>query len=192
MRSIVAARILVLADQFLLLGVDRDHRLASGLKRRGLRVDMLELRVPIRMTAAFLGLAIDLTAVAEAFEQLRNPARRHPVSDIAKCERQFGVALGHPQEWSHGIAERHRFEQFQKVLQQRRISLRQRGRPPPARRILGAAFDVSRSFKPRSIVLRAIPVARVTALTPPYPAVRASAAASKRRPRSSRRAHIAS
>src|SRR3954449_9237567 len=39
---------------------------------------------------------------------------------------------------------------------------------------------------PRLIVLRAIPVARAVALTPPCPRARASLAANRRRPRSSR------
>ena len=62
------------------------------------------------------------------------------------------------------------------------------GRPPPERRTFEPARSgAAKSFKPRSIVLRAIPVDRATALTPPYPAERASAAANKRRSRSSRR-----
>ena len=44
---------------FLLLGIDRDHRLAS-LEGHALRVDRLELSVPVWMTAAFLGLALVL------------------------------------------------------------------------------------------------------------------------------------
>src|SRR6185369_4779503 len=45
---------------------------------------------------------------------------------------------------------------------------------------------VASSFKPRPIVLTAMPVARDTAAIPPYPAVRASVAANSRRLRSSR------
>ena len=43
-----------------------------------------------------------------------------------------------------------------------------------------------RSFSPRPMVLRATPVARETAVIPPYPAVLASAAARRRRDRSLR------
>ena len=43
-------------------------------------------------------------------------------------------------------------------------------------------MGAAKSFKPRSIVLRANPVARATALTPPYPAERASAAANNDAP----------
>src|SRR5208283_3182338 len=59
--------------------------------------------------------------------------------------------------------------------------------PLPGRRTTpDSAPGSSRSFRPRPIVLRAIPVARAAALIPPCPAVRASAATNSRRPRSSR------
>jgi len=58
-------------------------------------------------------------------------------------------------------------------------------RPPPRRRTKPASVSgASKSLRPRPIVLRATPVARAEALMPPYPAVRASAAANNRRPRS--------
>jgi hypothetical protein len=46
----------VLADQFLLLGVDADHRVASGQEPGGVRVDVPELGVTVRVLGAFLGL----------------------------------------------------------------------------------------------------------------------------------------
>src|SRR5208337_1034564 len=100
------------------------------------------------------------------------------------CE--FRMALGYPHEQPHGVAECRRFKQPLKILQKRRIGLRER-RASTARttNLLLARSNAIRSFKPRLIVLRAIPVARATALTPPYPAVPASAAANKRRSRSS-------
>jgi hypothetical protein len=45
-----------------------------------------------------------------------------------------------------------------------------------------AAPDQARSCKPRSIVLRAIPVARDTALTPPHPAPRAARRRCRKQP----------
>src|SRR5471030_1665038 len=57
--SVIAATVLVLADEFLLLHIDRNDRLAGCLKRRDLAVDVLELAVAVRVVAALLGLAID-------------------------------------------------------------------------------------------------------------------------------------
>src|SRR5258705_6823593 len=60
-------------------------------------------------------------------------------------------------------------------------------RPPPTRRTRSKSgvSPARNSASPRPIVLRAIPVARITAMIPPCPADVASAAAKRRRPRSS-------
>jgi hypothetical protein len=52
--------ILVISDQFSLLGVHRDDRLPLFLKGTHLFGDISELGVPIWMTFPFLGLAIGL------------------------------------------------------------------------------------------------------------------------------------
>ena len=52
LRPIVAAAILEVADQLLLLRVDRDDRLPCRLRRDDLRVDMLELRVAVGMASS--------------------------------------------------------------------------------------------------------------------------------------------
>src|SRR6202051_175495 len=49
--AVIAAAVLVLADGLLLLGINRNDRLASRLKRRDLSVDVLELPVAIGMVA---------------------------------------------------------------------------------------------------------------------------------------------
>ena len=66
--------------------------------------------------------------------------------------------------------------------------------PPPCRRIrpFGKADSPGRSLRCRSIGLRATPVANETAVTPPQPAACASAAATRRRTRSSRNGETAS
>jgi len=62
-------------------------------------------------------------------------------------------------------------------------------RPPPARRTRPfASGSPSRSSSPRLIVERARPLIFETSARPPRPALRASAAANNRRPRSSSRA----
>jgi hypothetical protein len=57
---IIRAAVLEVADELLLLGVDRDDGLACGLGRNHLRVDVLELRIAIGMARALKGLAVDL------------------------------------------------------------------------------------------------------------------------------------
>ena len=47
----------VVADQFLLLGIDRDDRLTGGQVLAGLLVEVPKLRVPIRVLGALEGLA---------------------------------------------------------------------------------------------------------------------------------------
>jgi hypothetical protein len=66
--------------------------------------------------------------------------------------------------------------------------------PPPCRRtrVLDITAPERKSARPRSIVLRAIPVARETATTPPCPAARASLDANKRRSLSPRTGSSAS
>src|SRR5260370_5510304 len=46
-RAIVGAAVLIIADQFLLLGIDRDDGLPRSLCRNDFRVDVLELGIPI-------------------------------------------------------------------------------------------------------------------------------------------------
>ena len=57
---IIRAAVLEVADQLLLLGVNRDDGLARGLGRNDLRVDVLELCIAIGMARALECLAVDL------------------------------------------------------------------------------------------------------------------------------------
>ena len=57
---IIHAAVLEVADQLLLLGVDRDDGLGRRLGRNHLGVDVLELRIAIGMARALKCLAVDL------------------------------------------------------------------------------------------------------------------------------------
>src|SRR5207237_6626686 len=57
------------ADQFFLFGIDRDGRLTAILDRSNHDIDMLKLRIPIRMRRAFPRLAIALQTIARRFQQ---------------------------------------------------------------------------------------------------------------------------
>src|SRR6202049_5363286 len=65
----LTAAILEVADKLLLLRVDGDHRLSGSLERLHLGVDMLELRVAIRVAGPFARLAVGLQAEVEALQQ---------------------------------------------------------------------------------------------------------------------------
>src|SRR6266852_4822940 len=58
------AGVLEVADQLLLLGIDRDSRLAGALKAPDAGVDVLELRIAIGMVAALAGLGVGLQSEA--------------------------------------------------------------------------------------------------------------------------------
>ena len=58
----LSAWILVISDLFLLLGIHGNHWLPSTLKTPDLGVEVLELRIPVRMTTTFTGLSIGLQA----------------------------------------------------------------------------------------------------------------------------------
>src|SRR5215212_3347448 len=65
----LAPAVLKVAEQLLLLGVDRDHRLAVPERRRDRLVDVLELRVAVGMLAALARLGVGLQAVAQLAQQ---------------------------------------------------------------------------------------------------------------------------
>ena len=60
-----AAAVLEIANQFLLLGVDRDGRLAGRLKAAHLGVDVFELGIAIGVAGPFARLAVGLKREAE-------------------------------------------------------------------------------------------------------------------------------
>ena len=69
LRTILAARVAEIADQFLFLGVDRDRRLLFRQSGGHLGVDIAELGISVRMAVALLGFTVALQAVARIVEQ---------------------------------------------------------------------------------------------------------------------------
>src|SRR5690348_4916731 len=58
------------ADQFLLLRVDRDRRLAGGNRRFHRRIDVGELRIPVRVLTTLSRLAVGLATVVQRAQQV--------------------------------------------------------------------------------------------------------------------------
>jgi len=94
-----------IADQFLLLRVDRDHRLSASRERRRGRVDVCELRVAIRVrraSRAFCRRGDDSRAVQELPTVVAlhrppvAPSRAGPVRGALACPRRGDI--GHPRQ----------------------------------------------------------------------------------------------
>src|SRR5260370_19301343 len=75
--AIFAAIVTEIPDQFFFLGVDRDYGLLLGQRRSHLGVDVAELRIPVGVAVALLGLAVPLQAVARRIEQFGHQAAAH-------------------------------------------------------------------------------------------------------------------
>ena len=173
------------ADQLLLLGVHRDHRLAGRQERFDLLVEVAELGIPVGMLAPFQRLGRGLQAVAGVLEQRGHRPIPDPVAPLLQGARQLPGALAGPPQRRHRIAARVRVDQRLQIGQQGRVSLGQRLRPPPTRRTRsGAATDPVNSRSPCWMVGRETPAARATRATPPWPNARASTARNSRRCRS--------
>src|SRR5208337_1178453 len=81
-----SAAVLEIADQFFLLGVDGDHRIAGRLVLCGHAGDVVELGITISMLPAFPRLAGRLQAVVELCQKVTNA----PLADLMP---QFGQIL---------------------------------------------------------------------------------------------------
>src|SRR5581483_7312372 len=110
-RAIVASAILEVADQFPLLGVDRDDRLSLRLRGNDFRVDVVELGVSVGMFRAFIRLAVGLAREPQ-FHQLR--AHRVGTDRMPHLRQGCGkllYAFRHPEQRPHGIPQRRRLNQ---------------------------------------------------------------------------------
>jgi hypothetical protein len=143
----LAAPGLEIPDQFLLLGVHRDHRLAAALERPSARGDVLELTIAVGVLRPFAGLARRLQVVVQVMQQLGHLASADGVPLVTQRRRQLGGALARPAQGRLGIAAGHRVDQPLQVASQGRVGCCQRpaatsGAPHPARpqRFLGVAL----------------------------------------------------
>src|SRR3954447_10822294 len=119
-RAKLAAAVLAVANQLLLLRVDRDHRLAGGLERLHRRIDGLELRVAVGMLGALTGLAVALQAEPELGQQPANQLL--PGAEALPSQRrgEMPLALAHPAQRGLGVtADRGLHQTLQRCQQQR-------------------------------------------------------------------------
>src|ERR1700736_5313014 len=125
-----AAGVLEVADQFLLLGIDRDRRLAGSERCFHLLVDVAELAITIRM-APFAGLAVGLQAVAKLAQQAADRVEADAVAKFVQAAGQVAQAFGCPQQWPLRITARRRFDQGTQIVEQARVRFGKRLAPRP-------------------------------------------------------------
>src|SRR5260370_10992795 len=85
--------ILKIADQFLLLRIDRKNWLPICQIRLGLRVDVLKLGIAIWVGSPFQGLAIGLQAITELGEKLADELMGDLVTLLAQLLGQLAHTL---------------------------------------------------------------------------------------------------
>ncbi len=168
-----------LADELLLLGIDADRR--PALRDRGghLLVDMPELRVAVGMRSCGWPAGCSpagATAARRCDRRPRAPSSRKPLAssrtllDVHNNGRsgspRVSLSTSRPRSESSVSS----------------VSVRRWGPPPALRtRPAGSCCGQSSSRNPLRIVFSASPLARTTAVIPPRPCERASAAAQIRR-----------
>src|SRR5215475_14278198 len=138
------------------------------------------------MVGSLARLAVSLQAVTELVQQFADHRMADLMAHVAQALAELAKALARPLQRRLRIAAGIGLDQRAQILHQA-ISVVLSGlRPPPGRRTRPSDISFRRSSaSPRPMVLRARPVARITALTPPRPAAIASAAPKRRRPLSS-------
>ena len=120
------ARVLELADQFLLLGVHADHRIGGALMVFDLLVDVTELRVPVRVPLALDGLGVALQAEPLLPQQVTDGVGADPVTLAGQFCRQLAGRLHRPPQRRHRITPLIRLDQGQQRRAQPRVQV---GRP---------------------------------------------------------------
>src|SRR5205807_3720186 len=118
-------------DQFFFLGVDRDYRRLFGQRRSHLGVDVAELRIPVGVVVALLGLAVGLQAVARRIEQFGHQGAAHLVALRLQRLRQPAYALAGPPQRRFRIPAGRWFDQRLEIREQGRVLANRRLAPRP-------------------------------------------------------------
>jgi hypothetical protein len=134
------ARVLELADEFFLLGVHADHRIAGDLVVLHLLADVPELRVAVRMPRPLDGLGVALQAEPLVPQQVPDRVRGDLMALPGQLIREIAGRLRRPPQRRHRITPLLRLDQGQQRRAQPRIRiggpLAAPARPPrPAQRL---------------------------------------------------------
>src|SRR5262249_15158720 len=113
--------VLEVADELLLLRIDRDDWDPAGDAVLRLGVDVLELLIPIGMLLPFDGLLRGLKAVAEPVEERGDRRGADVVTQRAQLRGQCPHALRGPTKGRLGISARCRGDKLLERSEQRRV-----------------------------------------------------------------------
>src|SRR5215212_2307287 len=116
-RPTLTTGVLEIADQLLLLGIDRNDRKAGSEVLLNLLVDMLELGVSVRMARSFQCLLVRLEAVSELHEQLGNELMTHSMTLGLELRGENTNALARPSQRRFRVPARDRLHQLLQVRQ---------------------------------------------------------------------------
>ncbi|GAA2978384.1 hypothetical protein Sfulv_60320 [Streptomyces fulvorobeus] len=103
LRPPLTAPVLVEADQFLLLGVHADHRVASAHVFLGPVVDVVELGIPVGMLGTFEGLGVGLEAESLLPQKVSDGIRRDTVALPGELVGESAGGLRRPAQRRHRI-----------------------------------------------------------------------------------------
>src|ERR1017187_872918 len=143
--SPLPSSVLELSQQFLLLGVNRYHRLAEGDVAPNFVINVLELSIAVRVGVSFLGLPVGLQAVIQLMQQLRNHWIAHPMPHPVEILGQFADAVAGPAQAGLRVAARGGLHQFLQIRHQSRILVL--GLLPPASRTADPSRRMRRGLR---------------------------------------------
>src|SRR5690606_18852222 len=122
---VLSARICLVSQHFLLLGVDGNRWAPTVLVRFDAFGDVFKLGIAVWMIFPLAGLSIPLERIAKPFENASNFCSPDLVALLAQCGLQIGQTLACPSQWRLRIATLGRFDQsLDRLLQIRRVILR--------------------------------------------------------------------
>ena len=106
LRSPLPPSVLELSQHFLLLGINRYHRLAEGDIATNFVINVLELGIAVRMRISLLGLPVGLQAVIQLMEQLCHHGIAHSMPHPVEILGQFADAVTGPAQAGFRVAAR--------------------------------------------------------------------------------------
>jgi hypothetical protein len=117
------AAVVVVTDQFLLLGVHADHRLPGVAEFPDLLVEIAELRIPVRDLVSLDGLGVALQAEALLPQQVSHRVSAGAVALPGELGRQRPQRLRRPPQRRHRITALIRLHQRQQRRPQARVQV---------------------------------------------------------------------